>query len=34
LAQIAKTQQAKSIHISTDYVFDGESDNSYTEADA
>jgi dTDP-4-dehydrorhamnose reductase len=34
LAQIAKTQQAKLIHISTDYVFDGESDKPYTEADA
>ena len=33
LAQIAKTQQAKLIHISTDYVFDGESDRPYTEAD-
>jgi len=33
LAQIAKTQQAKLIHISTDYVFDGESDNPYTETD-
>ena len=34
LAQIAKTQQAKLIHVSTDYVFDGESDKPYTEADA
>ena len=34
LAQIAKTQQAKLIHISTDYVFDGESDKPYTETDA
>ena len=34
LAQIAKNQQAKLIHISTDYVFDGESDKPYTEADA
>jgi dTDP-4-dehydrorhamnose reductase len=34
LAQIAKTQQAKLIHISTDYVFDGESDKPYTGADA
>ena len=34
LAQIAKMQQAKLIHISTDYVFDGESDKPYTEADA
>ena len=33
LAQIAKNQQAKLIHISTDYVFDGESNKSYTEAD-
>ena len=31
LAQIAKMQQAKLIHISTDYVFDGEGDKSYTE---
>ena len=34
LAQIAKTQQAKLIHVSTDYVFDGESDKPYTETDA
>ena len=34
LAEVAKTQQAKLIHISTDYVFDGESDKPYTEADA
>jgi dTDP-4-dehydrorhamnose reductase len=34
LAQIAKMQQAKLIHVSTDYVFDGESDKPYTEADA
>jgi dTDP-4-dehydrorhamnose reductase len=34
LAQIAKNQQAKLIHISTDYVFDGESDKTYTETDA
>ena len=34
LAQIAKMQQAKLIHISTDYVFDGESDKPYTETDA
>ena len=34
LAQIAKNQQAKLIHISTDYVFDGESDKPYTETDA
>ncbi len=33
LAQITKNQQAKLIHISTDYVFDGESDNPYTETD-
>jgi len=33
LAQIAKTQQAKLIHVSTDYVFDGESDKPYTETD-
>jgi dTDP-4-dehydrorhamnose reductase len=33
LAQIAKNQQAKLIHISTDYVFDGESDKPYTETD-
>jgi dTDP-4-dehydrorhamnose reductase len=33
LAQIAKNQQAKLIHISTDYVFDGESDQPYTETD-
>jgi len=31
LAQIAKNQQAKLIHISTDYVFDGESDIPYVE---
>jgi len=34
LAQISKTQQTKLIHVSTDYVFDGESDKPYTEADA
>ena len=34
LALIAKTQQAKLIHVSTDYVFDGESDKPYTETDA
>jgi len=34
LAQIAKNQQAKLIHISTDYVFNGESDKPYTETDA
>jgi dTDP-4-dehydrorhamnose reductase len=33
LAQIAKKQQAKLIHISTDYVFDGKSDKPYTEID-
>ncbi len=33
LAQIAKNQQAKLIHISTDYVFNGESDKPYTETD-
>ena len=33
LAGIAKKQKAKLIHISTDYVFDGESDKSYTETD-
>ena len=33
LAQIAKTQQAKLIHVSTDYVFDGESDKPYAETD-
>jgi dTDP-4-dehydrorhamnose reductase len=33
LAQIARNQQAKLIHISTDYVFDGESDKSYIETD-
>ena len=33
LAQIAKMQQAKLIHISTDYVFDGESDKPYSETD-
>ncbi len=33
LAQISNEQQAKLIHISTDYVFDGESDKPYTEAD-
>ncbi len=34
LAEIAKVQQTKLIHISTDYVFDGESDQPYTETDA
>ena len=33
LAKIAKSQQARLMHISTDYVFDGESDKSYTETD-
>ena len=33
IAQIAKKQQAKLIHISTDYVFDGESGQSYIETD-
>jgi dTDP-4-dehydrorhamnose reductase len=33
IAQIAKKQQAKLIHISTDYVFDGESDKPYIEID-
>ncbi len=33
LAQIAKNQQAKLIHVSTDYVFDGESDKPYIETD-
>jgi len=33
LAGIAKEQKAKLIHISTDYVFDGESNKSYTETD-
>jgi len=33
LAQITKKQHAKLIHISTDYVFDGESDKPYTETD-
>jgi len=34
LAQISNEQQAKLIHISTDYVFDGENDKPYTETDA
>jgi len=34
LAQIVNEQQAKLIHISTDYVFDGESDKPYLETDA
>ena len=33
ITEIAKKQQAKLIHISTDYVFDGESDKPYTETD-
>ena len=33
ITQIAKKQQAKLIHISTDYVFDGESDKPYIETD-
>ena len=33
LAGIAKEQKAKLIHISTDYVFDGESDKAYLETD-
>lgn len=33
LAELVKTQQAKLIHISTDYVFDGESDKPYIETD-
>jgi len=33
LASIANKQQARLIHISTDYVFDGESDKPYTEID-
>ena len=33
LAEIAKEQKAKLIHISTDYVFDGESDKPYIETD-
>jgi len=34
LAAIASSQQTKLIHISTDYVFDGESGQSYIESDA
>jgi dTDP-4-dehydrorhamnose reductase len=34
LAQIAKQQQAKLIHISTDYVFDGKKHGPYKETDA
>jgi dTDP-4-dehydrorhamnose reductase len=33
LANIANEQKAKLVHISTDYVFDGESDKSYIETD-
>jgi dTDP-4-dehydrorhamnose reductase len=33
LAQIAKSQDSKLIHISTDYVFDGKNDKPYTETD-
>jgi dTDP-4-dehydrorhamnose reductase len=33
LAKIANKQQAQLIHISTDYVFDGESDKPYVETD-
>jgi dTDP-4-dehydrorhamnose reductase len=33
IAEIANKQESKLIHISTDYVFDGESDKSYTETD-
>ena len=33
LARIAKEQKAKLIHISTDYVFDGESNKPYKETD-
>ena len=33
LAQIAKSQDSKLIHISTDYVFDGESGKPYIETD-
>jgi dTDP-4-dehydrorhamnose reductase len=33
LAEIVKAQQTKLIHISTDYVFDGEGNKSYTETD-
>jgi len=33
LANIANEQKAKLVHVSTDYVFDGESNKSYTEAD-
>jgi dTDP-4-dehydrorhamnose reductase len=33
IAEIAKKQQTKLIHVSTDYVFDGESNKPYIEAD-
>mgnify|MGYP002701221035 CR=1 FL=1 len=33
LAQVAKDQQARLIHISTDYVFDGQNDKPYKEID-
>ena len=33
LARIANQQKAKLIHISTDYVFDGDGDNPYSETD-
>jgi len=33
LAQISEIQQAKLIHVSTDYVFDGEGGKHYTETD-
>ena len=33
LANIANEQKAKLVHVSTDYVFDGESNKSYTETD-
>jgi dTDP-4-dehydrorhamnose reductase len=33
LAQIAKSQDSKLIHVSTDYIFDGESGKPYVETD-